>query len=571
MFTLLVALTPATKASAADDLSFNLFKNYFGPLDFFTSGASFTETGGLLNGASCLLDEASLTIPPFAENERPEVVAAYLYWAGSLFSDDDDYIHEDDLFNTIDLPCNDLVNGVNNCRADNEDMRPIILAAAKKNADHEVELSLPGSSNWHKITAKDEDISTYAYYKSDGEERGNVAFFLARADVTELLKKELASFSGTYSLRGLTADICNGREALCSGGETCSSMSKVHTNATASFSLFLVLKENDWRLRRVSLYEGMVGISSKKANISIKDLGVDDPPSGKLAYYIMEGDTSLESVTDEYIAVKGGGGKILLTDALNPKGNPYNGTINSASISNVAGVDIDEFNITDSLSSGVQDLNITLSTGSDLVVLGTVAVGIGVFSPVLEYDSTLELLDGASEIPALAPATYVAKLSNTGNLDGLASFSLVLPETVKSYEIISLPEGATDNSKPGGGKGYGLIDVKNISVPVGKVAQITFKITPNCAAMEKPFSLMSTVSYEGGDFNLESSKVTVAHDAAFICHNDKPEEEKPAEPPFWQKYSLRMEGGGGCNSGGTVAFLPFLMMLLFTYWRKVRT
>ena len=62
---LLAAFTSTPAAAADDDLSFNLFKNYFGPVDFFTGGASFTETGGLLNGASCLLDEASLTIPSF--------------------------------------------------------------------------------------------------------------------------------------------------------------------------------------------------------------------------------------------------------------------------------------------------------------------------------------------------------------------------------------------------------------------------------------------------------------------------------------------------------------------------
>lgn len=544
----------------ADEAQMDLVGSYYGRIDFFSSGASFTSPGNLMNGADCLKDSATLNIPSFEAGAAPKLVAAYLYWAGSLFENDGD-----DLFVTADLSCKNQYLQDVDCDPTNEDHMTTILKKARESADDTVELLLPGQEMAQTIKA--DDISMYGYYKSAGDERGTVAFFMAQADITSLLKEKLSNFSGDYTLRGLTADICNGREASCGGSETCSSLSLPHSNASASFSLVLVLQDPSWRLRRVALYQGLRGLNSSKSIINLDNIAVSDPPNGKLSYYIMEGDATIDSKTDEWIKVNGGAEDILLSDGLNPIGNPYNGTINSNNISGLAGVDVDQFDISKSLKAGSKNVDITFSTGSDRVVLGAVNVSVGVFSPVLEYDSSLVTLDQVSTAPALEKVHYLATLSNTGNLDANAEFIMVIPDGVKEWGIEQIPAGAVDASLVSGGDGQGIINIKNIAVPSGKVAPIHFYVVPSCKAQETPLVLNSTVTYDEGVFDMDSPPLTVTPDKGDSCPKPLPP-DKPDAPLFWQIYGLRLEGGGGCNGLGGGSWLPLLLLVPWLIKRR---
>ena len=49
-----------------------------------------------------------------------------------------------------------------------------------------MELQLPGQDSPTTVPVDSDGLSVNAYYKSAGPEQGNVAFFLARATITDL-------------------------------------------------------------------------------------------------------------------------------------------------------------------------------------------------------------------------------------------------------------------------------------------------------------------------------------------------------------------------------------------------
>jgi hypothetical protein len=413
-------------ARAQYDSAVQELASHFGRVDFVMNGASMTDATGLRNGVNCLLASNSVTIKSESLPTRPFVVAAYLLWGGSLIGNDRDFNSGPDIFTSTG-------------RADVPADLPQVVADARAAMDTSVNLLLPGDTDPRAVQADSDGRFISVYYKTFGPEQGNIAFFLARADISALLiGRDRAQLAGTYTVSGLTADVCNGLEAHCTSPiDICSNTGTVHTNGTASFALVLVLRDPALPLRRVTLFNGMQGLNNSATAVHLGEgINVSDPPRGTLVYYVMEGDDGIsDSQSDvehgqlhEYVAVDGGSQVLYLHDANNPLGNPFNGTITTVhnspplasclalglgdGVCGVAGVDIDLYDITSSLRPHARAIDVTFSTGVDRVFIASLVAGVDVFSPVLSEDSRLVVIDADTDnVPALAPLTYLLAVS----------------------------------------------------------------------------------------------------------------------------------------------------------------
>ena len=577
----LALLICATSAHGQNN-DFRQLATFFGRVDFFTTGASMTDNTGLFNGVHCLEPSASVTVPSFGDTERPSLVAAYLLWGGSLIGNDGAGEFDTSAITNQEEYQASLLGG-----------GPInVIQEARSAADIEVELTLPGQSTAHMIRADPAGLYVHTYYKPMGPEQGVIAFYLARSDITEIVADAGSQLSGTWTVEGVRAEVCNGLEAICGTGQTCSSMSELHSNGTASFALILVLEEPSWGLRRVTLFEGLHGLANSVLDISLTEgVLISDPPAGRLSFYAMEGDDHIFSVEEEFVRVDGGAGMFTLTDAANPIGNPFNGTINTTrldppdpdcpggGICGAAGVDIDVFDIQPALAAGADSLHVQVGSGVDRVALANINLSVSVFGPVLDVDSRLFLLDGATEQPALAPLRYVAALSNTGNLPSTANtLRIHVPLGVSSFSIESLPAEARNESVASGGRhGRGIIDIRDIEVDVGQITDVRFSLMPDCGLRGGELQIEAEVVYEVDGFVMAAPPVLILDDPAGGC----PPLGGPGEGIFWRELGLLLEGGGGCDAarssnrgrpGGWMRVLGLLAMagLGLRMWRAWR-
>lgn len=568
----LCSLLAAVALAAPARAQFSELASHAGRVDFLTSGASLTDAQGLLNGANCLEPQASLVIPPLPSGARPALRAAYLFWGGSLVGNDQDYSGSAPLFDTRDITTQAqyeaALSGANS-----------VPSRARAAADTTVDLLLPDGGSL-AVTADLDGLFVSTYFKGTAapcgaeaatgsaiNECGVMAFFMARADITAALLAAGGPLAGQYTVAGLRADVCNGREAVCGGPDSCGGLSAVHTNGNASAVLMLVLEDPAWRLRRVVLFEGLAGLSDAAVDLSLQGIAISDPPVGSLAYWVLEGDATISAVGEEYVTVDGGSQLMTLVDDDNPLGNPFNGTINTVQLDpplplcaslglgdglcGVAGVDLDLFDIRPALAVDATRLDLRVSTGADRIVLGGVYVSVGVFAPVLDLDSRLLLLDdaGSDAHPAGAPLRYVAALSNTGNLPAAdARLSIQLPSTVAGFTVEAIPPGSQDlSTHSGGAGGAGVLEVRGIAVDTGKIADVRFSLTPGCNARTAPFTFAAEVTYEAGRFTLAAPAVRVVDDLAGAC---PPLGPGPGQRPFWQELGMLLEGGGGCDASG---------------------
>ena len=100
-------------------------------------------------------------------------------------------------------------------------------------------------------------------------------------------------------------------------------------------------------------------------------------PAGSLTYYTMEGEGASGS---EYVELRGlpSGSSMRMTDGVNPVDNPMNRTINTTTPvqRNVAGVDVDEFDISAALSEADTSVDVVFSASTDKYWIVASVVGL---------------------------------------------------------------------------------------------------------------------------------------------------------------------------------------------------
>ncbi len=307
-------------------------------------------------------------------------------------------------------------------------------------ADDTVTLGLPGGS---AITVTADDC-----YCSDG---GSTTYdvWTCRTDVTTATRAAGGQITGTWTVDGYDGLYLNG------------------STHNASAALFLVYSDNALPPRRVAAFDGNIDLANTQQVISLAGIEVDSIPSGELAYYVLEGDISGGGV--EAVSVQGlpGGTPIVLSDAVNPVGNPFNQTINTTTPpqTGLVGVDIDSFDITPALAAMDTQVNVTVSAGDDKVWLAAAFIGVDLFDPAFSRNSTKSVAifvdqNGDGFANPGDTLRYTIRLENDGNEAGTVNLRDSVPAEFVSYTVVDAA-GGIDSSNAA------EVRIDGISVPAG--------------------------------------------------------------------------------------------------------
>jgi len=456
--------------------------SYTGTLDFFASGGSFAvaEDPGD-DRPSRAVERGQVEIPAFRIRDRATLVAAYLYFGGSLF-------------------------------IDNDGMDEI---------DQEVEIKVPGSDDFHFVRGE----QTYQSGAIPGFPE--VSLYSVRADITSIMKEVNGPLVGSYEVQNFASDV------LYNDAK--------HTVANASFSIVLIFEEPRIRPRTIVIFDGMQEVLGSTVSLPLSGFTVSAVPSGSMTIYALEGDCnpgpdqcengnnlsgaeririSAAKVTNEVECLArrlaDSETTVTLSDEINPANDVFNRTINTIEppLRNVPGTDIDQFDITNALKPG--DTCVTVETTSpyptggqtgELIGLSYVIVGIDVFAPELREDSRIEIrTENGQYFPQYYPGdplriSYV--VSNTGNLPGTGiSLEANLPPEITSFEVIGQPDGSKLIADPSGGPfKTGRLLLSDLSVRHGDATALELLVTTTCPLAEETLMALSATisgSREGG-------------------------------------------------------------------------
>jgi hypothetical protein len=256
---------------------------------------------------------------------------------------------------------------------------------------------------------------------------------LCRADVTTLL----GTLDGTYTVGGFDALVNN------------------QSTSNASFSVVIVFADAFLPPRRVALYDGLQTLSVDvvaQQTVTLDGIDVDDPPTGDLTWYALEGDVG--GSAGEQVEASGfpGGGSLVLADAINPADNPMNHTINTTvpAQPDTIGVDIDAFALDAALAVTDTALDVTYSAGMDKFWIAYNVVGVDVFEPVLGFGSGKDVVlfddvGGDGEASPGDTVRYTIHLQNSGNADAVVDLDDPIPPEAASWTLVDAG-GGTDQS-----------------------------------------------------------------------------------------------------------------------------
>ena len=207
-------------------------------------------------------------------------------------------------------------------------------------ADQTITLGLPDGASTN-VTADE------VFFNDAGSASYDI--YVCKKDITWDICSRTADFTGTYQISGYSG--------LAAGGAA----------DNASAAILFVYEPVAAQNRAVRLVDTLSRMSSNTYAPSFSGLNALEPPSGKIAYYTLEGDVG--GTGTEQVMLQGlpGGLSLSLSDPNNPVNNPMNRTITTVTpaATNTVGVDIDVYDMSACLTGHDTSLSITYSAGTD--------------------------------------------------------------------------------------------------------------------------------------------------------------------------------------------------------------
>ena len=263
-------------------------------------------------------------------------------------------------------------------------------------------------------------------------------YFSAFKDVTSLIQ---ATGNGDYTLSNL--DI--------------SPFEELHFQRRTNFAgwaIVIIYKNVTLPLNQINVYDGLQGVPDE-LSITLSSLNVIDDNNSKVGFVAWEGDSILP--TEEF-RMNGN----LLSNALNPPNNVFNGTNSVTGSSTLYNMDLDIYDIQDNIAIGDTSAEISLTSYQDFVMINTVVTKLNSQLPdaTVSIDSvqkqcdsktivvnyTVSNLIATNPLPAGTPVsiyidgqlvqtfTTPTEIPIGGSIIG--QISLVLPDTITlNFEI----------------------------------------------------------------------------------------------------------------------------------------
>lgn len=215
--------------------------------------------------------------------------------------------------------------------------KAILYWAGSGSGDFDVHLTGPNFPDM-AISAQRTYVTTYVL----------LPFFAAAYDVTQVVA---AAGPGSYTLSQLDA---------------ANDFAHCQLNAVYSgWSILVVYEESSLPYSTVEVYEGLDPFRDDSRSLDVDNILISSPANTRVGVQVWEGDSY--ATTYEHITVNGS----ALSNALNPDGQVFNG---SGMTSDNYNMDLDVYDVSPFVSAGDNSINVTLSTGGDLILWNTMVV-----------------------------------------------------------------------------------------------------------------------------------------------------------------------------------------------------
>ncbi len=201
------------------------------------------------------------------------------------------------------------------------------------------------------------DISAQRTFSAFQNSTGN-PFFSAFADVTAQLQ---TTGNGLYTFSDLDVTPFFTPDAYCNNG----------TNF-AGWAIVIVYGNPSLQLNQINVYDGLETLSALVVGvpdllvINLGNLNVLDNSGAKLGFVAWEGDATIANEESLLINTD------VLSDPLNPPDNAFNGTNNIIGSSTLYNMDLDIYDIQNSIAIGNTSATITMTTAQDFVLMNAI-------------------------------------------------------------------------------------------------------------------------------------------------------------------------------------------------------
>ena len=188
--------------------------------------------------------------------------------------------------------------------------------------------------------------------------RNNLNYFSAFADVTNLVQ---SIGNGDYTVAELDINQFINPEQFCNN----------RTNF-GGWAMLIVYKNNALPLNQLNVYDGLEGMQglpnggAEEINITLNSLNVVDNIGAKIGFIAWEGDEALSNL--ETLQING----YLLSNAVNPETNAFNGTNSITGATDLYNMDLDIYDIQNNIQTGNQIAQIKMTSAQDFVLINTI-------------------------------------------------------------------------------------------------------------------------------------------------------------------------------------------------------
>ncbi|MGO2358354.1 MAG: gliding motility-associated C-terminal domain-containing protein [Mesonia sp.] len=269
----------------------------------------------------------------------------------------------------------------------------------------------------------------------------NLDFFAAFSDVTSIVQSE---GNGAYTISDLDLlDFIN----------------PLHCNDGVNYggwSIIIVYEDLSLPSNQINLYDGFELVGTYQNNsleFQLDNLNVIDTQGAKIGFLAWEGDASLAD--GEQLKLNGN----VLSNALNPPDNAFNGTNSFTGATDLYNMDLDVYEVENYINIGDTSATIELTSFADYVMVNSVvtvfnsilpdpAVNINDFtttcnSKEISIDYTIDNFNGTDVLPSGTSVTFFA---DDQLLEEVFTPNDLVPGASESFQIdLAIPNSIPNN------------------------------------------------------------------------------------------------------------------------------
>ena len=277
----------------------------------------------------------------------------------------------------------------------------------------------PGSTPDGSVTLNGQSVAATPITETFTFSGTDYDWFSVSADVTSIVSPQAAGSTVTYSVDDFD---------VWAGAPHCSV-----SGVLGAWSLVVVYEDPSLIVKQLNIYEGFQ--ANQNSTIPFAISGFVVPPvfsDADVAVLAWEGDPDLSGGGEEttFGGTANTPGQVVLSDASNPLGNPYN-SVSNLFTGNSYSIDFDSYDVSSYLSPGDTSATMEVGSGSDLILLNTIVMAI----PSLAVDISLDKTVSPTTASIGDTVTFSVVAANAGPDDAI---SLVVTDQLPSgYTYVS--------------------------------------------------------------------------------------------------------------------------------------